>query len=233
VVRDMWERAMTFGEYVAFYGLTRSEGALLRYLSDAYRALRSSVPDHARTEALDDVIEWLGETVRQTDSSLLDEWEQLVSGAPAPADEPVASRAPLSFSANERAFTIAVRNALFRRVELAALRRVGDLSELDPDVDWAAALSEYFAEYDRIGTDADARSAALFHTGQRPASAASRPDADAEAASGTGPRTWSVRQVFDDPDGDHDWAISATVDLDASDAAGEPVVVVTAVGPLN
>ena len=78
VVRDMWERAMTFGEYVAFYGLTRSEGLVLRYLSDAYKALRQTVPEAARTEELADLIEWLGEVVRQTDSSLLDEWEQLV-----------------------------------------------------------------------------------------------------------------------------------------------------------
>ena len=81
VVRDMWERAMTFTEYVAFYGLTRSEGLVLRYLTDAYRALRSGVPDAARTEAVSDIVEWLGTLVRQVDSSLLDEWEQLTSGA--------------------------------------------------------------------------------------------------------------------------------------------------------
>ena len=44
-------------------------------------------------------------------------------------------------------------------------------------------------------------------------------------------RTWRVRQVLDDPDGDRDWAISAEVDLDASDAVGEPVLRVTRVGP--
>ena len=44
VVRDMYERAMTFSEYVAFYGLTRSEGVVLRYFADAYRALRRTVP---------------------------------------------------------------------------------------------------------------------------------------------------------------------------------------------
>src|SRR5664279_246162 len=43
VLRDMFERAMTFGELVAFYGLTRSEGMVLRYLSDAYKALRLSL----------------------------------------------------------------------------------------------------------------------------------------------------------------------------------------------
>ena len=77
VVRDMYERALTFTEYVAFYGLSRSEGLVLRYLADAYKALRQTVPDEAKTEELADLIEWLGEIVRQVDSSLLDEWERL------------------------------------------------------------------------------------------------------------------------------------------------------------
>ncbi|MEJ7707112.1 MAG: DUF3516 domain-containing protein, partial [Nocardioidaceae bacterium] len=76
VVRDMYERAMTFVEYVGFYSLARSEGLVLRYLTDAYRALRRTVPEAARTEELDDLVEWLGELVRQVDSSLLDEWEK-------------------------------------------------------------------------------------------------------------------------------------------------------------
>ena len=77
VVRDMYERALTFTEFVAFYGLSRSEGLVLRYLADAYKALRQTVPDEAKTEDLTDLIEWLGEIVRQVDSSLIDEWERL------------------------------------------------------------------------------------------------------------------------------------------------------------
>ena len=77
VVRDMYETGRTFTEFIAFYGVARSEGLVLRYLSDAYRALRQTVPERIRTEELDDIIEWLGETVRQIDSSLLDEWEAL------------------------------------------------------------------------------------------------------------------------------------------------------------
>src|SRR6201995_762371 len=50
VVRDMYERALTFAEYVAFYGLSRSEGLVLRYLADAYKALRQTVPDEAKTD---------------------------------------------------------------------------------------------------------------------------------------------------------------------------------------
>ena len=73
----MYERALTFTEYVGFYGLSRSEGLVLRYLADAYKALRQTVPDEAKTEELSDLIEWLGEIVRQVDSSLIDEWERL------------------------------------------------------------------------------------------------------------------------------------------------------------
>ena len=77
VVRDMIERAMTFAELISHYGLTRSEGLVLRYLADAYRALRQTVPPESRTEEVQDITEWLGELVRQVDSSLLDEWENL------------------------------------------------------------------------------------------------------------------------------------------------------------
>ena len=79
---------MTFAEYVAFYGLTRSEGLVLRYLGDAYRALRQTVPESVRTDELEDIIEWLGAVVRQTDSSLLDEWEQLSDPDRSPRSPP-------------------------------------------------------------------------------------------------------------------------------------------------
>ena len=39
---------------------------------------------------------------------------------------------PKPITANERAFRVLVRNAMFRRVELASLRRWIDLGELDP-----------------------------------------------------------------------------------------------------
>ena len=162
VVREMWERAFTFREFVNTYGLTRSEGAVLRYLSDAFKALRSGVPAAARTEEVTDLVEWLGELVRQVDSSLLDEWEQLTS-PDQPLDVPVAVPArPRPLTGNERAFTAMVRNALFRRVELFARRRWYDLGELDADSGWDAdrweeVVRAYFAEHDEVQTGADAR----------------------------------------------------------------------------
>ena len=77
----MYERAMTFNEYIGFYKLNRSEGLVLRYLSDAYRAARQTIPAEAKNEELLDLIEWLGELVHQVDSSLLDEWEELINPA--------------------------------------------------------------------------------------------------------------------------------------------------------
>lgn len=81
IAREMRERAMTFGEYVNHYGLKRSEGLLLRYLSDAYRALIRNVPADLRTAELDELTDWLGALVRGVDSSLLDEWERLTAVA--------------------------------------------------------------------------------------------------------------------------------------------------------
>ncbi len=222
VARDLYERAMTFADYVAYYNLSRSEGLVLRYLADAYKALRQTVPEDAKTDGVYDLQEWLGELVRQTDSSLLDEWESLRSAeepgaaVTAPVDE-----GPPPVTANERGFRVLVRNALFRRVELAARRRWSELGQLDGTSGWGAdawerALEPYFAEHHEIGTGADARGPHLHLVEVDPP--------------GAPPRTWRVRQILDDPEGHHDWAITAEVDLNASDEAGDAVVRVIDVG---
>ena len=77
VVRDMLEHADTFNQYVSRYGLKRSEGLVLRYLTDCYKALVQTVPAAAVNEQLAEANEWLGALVRGVDSSLLDEWERL------------------------------------------------------------------------------------------------------------------------------------------------------------
>ena len=224
VVRDMYERAMTFGDYINFYSLARSEGLVLRYLSDAYRAARQTIPDEAKTEDLLDLIEWLGELVRQVDSSLLDEWDQLINPAEIVEGKPVLPPAPPGVTTNARAFRVLVRNELFRRVQLAALEKWDELGELDAasgfDAErWAESLDAYFDEYDSasgalIGTDADARSSAMLQITE-------------------GPTEWLARQVLADPLGDHDWGISATVDLAESNDQGVAVLRIVAVGPLT
>ena len=217
VARDMYERAQTFTEYVGFYGLSRSEGLVLRYLADAYKALRQTVPDEAKTEELTDLIEWLGELVRQVDSSLIDEWERLRNPLEEDPDSQRDVR-PATVTANIRAFRVLVRNALFQRVRLAALGHYAELGDLDAscgwDSDaWAQALETYFEMHDEIGTGPDARGPGLLIMDQQPG-------------------RWVVRQIFADPAGDHDWGISAVVDLAASDEAGSAVLQITDVGQL-
>ncbi|NYE94151.1 superfamily II RNA helicase [Psychromicrobium silvestre] len=212
IVRDMIERAMNFGEFVRFYSLARSEGIVLRYLADAYRALRQTVPSSALSEDLSDLIAWLGETVRQVDSSLIDEWEALASGKESALEEAeVLSDAPPALTQNGRAFRVMVRNELFRRVELASRDDYPALGELDGDSGWNSdrwedALGDYWDEHDNINAGPAARGPALFEIEEN------------------GPRQWTVRQIIDDPAGHHDWSIRATVDLDASDQEGYAVV---------
>ncbi|MCS5733623.1 DEAD/DEAH box helicase [Herbiconiux daphne] len=225
VIRDMYERAMSFGEYIAFYRLARSEGLVLRYLSDAYRTLRTTVPDEFKNDDLLDLIEWLGELVRQTDSSVLDEWEALINpdavaaaAAHEAEDDAIVPPAPRLLTSNPRAFRILVRNELFRRVTLAAREAWDELGELDAASGfgadrWAEAMDAYYDVHDSVGIGPHARSAALLILDE-------------------GTEVWRARQIFDDPAGDHDWGISAEIDLAASNEAGVAVLRVTAVDQL-
>ncbi len=223
VVREMYTHGMTFTDLVSRYGLSRSEGLVLRYLSDAYRTLRHTVPDVHRGPELDDLVEWLGATVRHTDSSLLDEWEALADPEHV-VERHEAPPPPVSLAQQERVLRVMVRNAMFRRVELVARDDVDGLAALDradaertdparPPVwsaeDWDAAIGAYYDEHDRVGTGPDSRG----------------PDLLAIEVEG---RTWRVRQTLDDPEGHRDWVVEAQVDLDATAEVGEPVLQVTA-----
>jgi hypothetical protein len=245
VLREMWEQAMGFTDFVRRYELARSEGLVLRYLSDAYRTLRQTVPESHRTPDLDSLVEWLGETIRQTDSSLIDEWEalshpELVLGRGSSWDEPPPPPRPLS--AQERVVAVMVRNAMFARVaacardDLDALMRLeraaADRFEPAREVvmtrsRWDAALEDYYAEHDTIGTDADAREPAYLWMG------AEEEGEPPGAPEGTRARLRQVRQTLADPQGHRDWVVEAVVDLDATDAAGELVLAATGLRSLS
>ncbi|WP_078876470.1 DEAD/DEAH box helicase [Streptomyces sp. 150FB] len=221
VVRDMYERALTFTEFTSHYELARTEGIVLRYLAGAYKAFEHTIPDDLKSEDLEDLTAWLGEMVRQVDSSLLDEWEQLANPEVETAEQAQEKADQVRpVTGNARAFRVLVRNAMFRRVELAALDKVGELGELDAESGWDAdrwgeAMDAYWDEYEDMSTGPDARGPKLLAI-----------EEDAEHG------LWRVRQTFADPNGDHDWGISAEVDLAASDEEGLAVLHVTAVGQL-
>ncbi|MGN0094632.1 MAG: DEAD/DEAH box helicase [Corynebacterium sp.] len=211
VVRDMIEKAMTFSDLIATYSLARSEGVVLRYLTDAWRTLSHTVPPEHRSDELEDIIVWLGELIRQVDSSLVDEWSAMADPDKPVTDEQVAEHAfgvddPTKLSANPRALRRMVKNHFFRHVELFAFEKENELAAMDDYLtdppDWPAEMDAYFDEYADIGVDAGARSPDMVIITE-------------------GPKYWNVRQILDDPDGDHGWAIEGIVDLEASDEAGD------------
>lgn len=213
VVRHMVENAMTFSDLVSTYGLSRFEGVILRYLTDAWRTLKQSIPDEYTTPHIEDIIVWLGELIHQVDSSLVDEWAQM-AGDDSPIDQDTLDRElafgvedPTALTANRRAFGIMVRNYMFRLTQLFAREEEDHLAAvldyLDQIPDFGAILDDYFDEYDDIDTGPEARGPEYFQLKE------------------SNSRSWPVRQILKDPAGDRAYHFVAIVDLDASNQAGE------------
>ena len=152
VVRDMWERAMTFGEYVSYYGLVRTEGAVLRYLSDAYRALRGGIPavrSHrgASRRSSTGSANWC---TRSTPACSRSGRRSPTRTADVTVGRPVAPSDPRAVGERPRpADDGAQRDVPSGRPVRA--RRIVDLELLDRGIDWQAALDDYFDEYDLHG----------------------------------------------------------------------------------
>lgn len=220
IVREIYETGQTFSEFVQRYTLARSEGIVLRYLSDAYQAMRRTIPQDLRTEQLEDMIEWLGVLVRGIDSSLLDEWEALTHPEDAPdGAEEIRPTTPRGLSAQTKVLRTMVRSAMWQRVEHFAFEREARLAELDGASGWdrkawAEAMDDYYDTYDHVGIDGAARSPQLLQITEES-------------------KVWRIRQVLDDPDHNRDWGIEAELDLEATDEAGEPVLAITHVGELG
>lgn len=209
ILRDMIEIASDFKGYIARLGIARSEGLLLRYLSDAYRVLDRTIPETKRSEALIDITAWLKLVVRSVDSSLIDEW----AGTATAEIETGAAPGVESVVGDRRALTVLVRNALFTRVRLIAERNARALGELDGEAGFSAArwediLDRLYDDHEYISLDADARSRTYFTIDER--------DEISE-------HVWHVEQILHDSDEDHDYRIWADVDLDATQEAGEVI----------
>jgi len=166
IAREMVENLQPFGGYVKEYGLARSEGLLLRYLSEVYKTLVQTIPEQARTPELDDATHYLGSLVRGVDSSLLDEWERMKNPervlelGPAEAAEP-----EVTFTSDRRAFTALIRNLMFSLVRALADRDYESFLDLvEPGAaplavaDVERALRPLFDAGETIRLDADARS---------------------------------------------------------------------------
>jgi len=220
IAREMVERFMTFADYVREYELQRSEGLVLRYLSETYKTLVQTVPETYRDDALLDVIAFLRGTVRGVDSSLIDEWERMrdPSYQAAAQADPRAALGPPPLWADPRAFAARIRNELHALlVALARKDLDAALAALAPGTDWTPArleaeLAPYWAAHPRIDTTPAARRP--HHTFVKE----------------LGPRRWEAVQRIVDEAGEVDWAIVCELDLSGPHDPDRPLLTLVRIG---
>ena len=200
IARDMFERYATFDEYVREYDLSRMEGVLLRYLSDAVKTLEQGVPTADKNEELEVLTTFLKDEVRAVDSSLLDEWERRMEDRGEPRRVEVAASPP-RLADDPKAVLVRVRRDLHRLLKLLSVGKLEEASAaLKNGAEWPAArldasLKEFFA----------ARRALLVHHEAR--------KAEFTSLRKTHESCWDAWQTMVDPEGENDWAIEVGIDL--------------------
>jgi len=217
IARDIWEKGMSFNDCIKEYGLSRAEGVLLRYLSQAVKALVQNVPEDAKTDELYEITESLAATVRAVDASLLDEWERLSDPEKLAAEVEVEEEEP-DITRDKKAFTAMVRNASFRLVRTLGMRRFEEAAEqlALSDEAWdaerlAAAMATFFEAHGELRMDAEARA---------PKNLLITEGADA----------WMLTQILLDDQDDRDFRFEARVDLALARSEGRPRLELIALG---
>jgi len=221
VGREIYEGYLSFGDFVRLTGLQRSEGVLLRYLSQLYKTLAQSVPERAKTEGVLDVQGFLRALLERVDTSLLDEWESLLhpdmvvereAHGPATRDQLRA----WELLHDEKAFKARVRAELHQLVRAlarsdwedaaASVRQPAD--DPWPPERFEQALAPFVAEYEELLFTPEARQAHWSRIDE------------------AGSRRWQVRQTLLDPAGDNFWHLEGIIDLTGEDAFEGPLVTV-------
>lgn len=210
IVRAMLESANDFKGYVQKISISRSEGTLLRYLSDAWRVLAKTIPQEFINDDLERIISWLHMLIRTTDSSLLDEWEMDSLTAKTPQTPRVG---PAQIVEDPHGLEIMIHNALFKRVLLASKNDSAALGKLDEpfgfyERKWRSVLDEFFEAHEALYINQDARSKRYFSVDTREEKTQ---------------HLWHAHISFLDAEGDIDFGISADVDLDTTKTAGEVI----------
>ena len=177
---------------------------LLRYLSDVYKALGQNIPDVDKDDEILDIVAWLGELVRQVDSSLIDEWDSLTEASANVDDVVEKQQQARVVTENARAFAVMVRNEIFVGVKKLARRQtLGFALPTSDQEDFEELMAVYWDEFDEIDDGPAARSSDLFVFD---------------------PATGEVQQTLLDPDESGSWQLRATVDLEASNEAGKAIL---------
>lgn len=215
IAREMFENLFSFGEYIRDYELQRSEGLLLRYLSDVYKALVQTVPDNMKTDEVDDVEIFLSAIVRQVDSSLLEEWERMRDPSRAPkvvTERQTDEKETFDITSDARAFVALLRNEVFSLVRALSKRDYEEAATIVEagGEDWTPrrfeeTLAPYWDEHSEIRIDPAARNPT--HTQIR-----------------QWPFIWEFTQILVDESGEGDWVLEGVIDIEKSREANRPVL---------
>ncbi|HET7535801.1 MAG TPA: DUF3516 domain-containing protein, partial [Candidatus Didemnitutus sp.] len=247
IAREMFERYMSFADYIREYGLERGEGLLLRHLMQAFKVLSQTVPESFKTDAVVEMEDYFRELIRGIDSSLLEEWERLRNPefvAEESSDKPAR---PSSFDVTRdaAAFKRAVRVDVLGFLQDVASRdwesaaaHLAEPTVPDGGTLEAARLAEvrriekaflaYFDARGRFRLDPEGRSALNTHVEEL--QAGSREHGAGSDELGI---TWSIAQVLIDPEGLNDWEARFTLSIAESRAAAAPVLRFESAGPIG
>ncbi|MFM8334250.1 MAG: DUF3516 domain-containing protein, partial [Opitutaceae bacterium] len=223
IVREMCERFLGFNDYVREYGLQRSEGLLLRHLSQVWKVLAQTVPVGAKTEELLELEDHLRELVRGVDSSLLEEWENLLHPGVTAAAKPETPRPPPDITRDRVAFRRLVRVAVLGVLQDAAAH------------DWEALAARLVCD----NATAEARRAEKLFTAFAEARGRLRLDPEGRSTKHThgldeAPgKDWEIAQVLVDPEEANDWEARFTVDITASREAARVMLKLETVAPIG
>jgi hypothetical protein len=118
IAREMFEQFRSFADYIKDYNLHRAEGVLLRHLSRFHKILCQTVPDDAKNDSIREMEIYMGELLRQVDSSLIDEWEKMRDPNYQAAEHPEirppgAEEAARDITRDIKGFTGAIRNRIY------------------------------------------------------------------------------------------------------------------------
>ncbi|MBE35094.1 MAG: DEAD/DEAH box helicase [Opitutaceae bacterium] len=218
IAREMYERYMSFADYIKEYGLQRSEGLLLRHLSQVWKVLAQTVPDTVKTDEIEEMEAYFRELIRGIDASLLEEWERMkdpdwVAASVAKDGKP---RRPDSFdiTRDEKAFQRLVRAEIFLWLQgVARWEAHGAMAvPLDNDIDRETeesyrSFDPYFEERGRFRLDPEGRAAKHTHWDQT-----------------TKSDEWNVAQMLVDVEAQNDWEALFTVSLKDSSEENRAIV---------
>ncbi len=199
IARDMVEHYSTFNDYVNLYTLERSEGILLRQLTQTYKALKQNVPEQFKTDEIFEITAYLRDVITRADSSLIQEWESMRHAE----DESGEPLAPATLDADTKAFTARVRTELRALVQELAydnLEEAVGLIRNTSDHFWTpmkleAALDPFYDEFEEIVFNHRARATDLLQLRR------------------TSPGIWSVVQILCDPEDHNEWYLKGHIDV--------------------